>query len=249
MRALGLALRGSKMTSSTLMWLNRSSRASSSTGSIRFTSNLLHASTSPQRRLPGRGPVRGLVRPQLGRHGERLGRMSRLPAAVAGARGGGAAGLGGPTALVPRAERRRGHPRLERRLVPPAGDDEPGGPVVDGAEELEALEAVLLVDGAGAGGEATPELVARLGRDGDGVDLDDRHAAEDATPTPPPTPRFRPVSVPRTGGMPRRPRSTGRGRSPRRGPGGPGTCGRPRRGRPGRRRATTGATGAPPVRP
>ena len=45
MRALGLALRGSKMTSSTLMWLNRSSRASSSTGSIRFTSNLLAAST------------------------------------------------------------------------------------------------------------------------------------------------------------------------------------------------------------
>ena len=37
--------------------------------------------------------------------------------------------------------------------------------------------ALLVVDGPGASGEALGELVAAVGRDGDGVDLDDAHAA------------------------------------------------------------------------
>ena len=83
-------------------------------------------------------------------------------------------------------EGRRAHPRLERRLVAPPGDDEPGRPVVGGLEQLEALEAVLVVDGAGPGGEPVGELVAARGVDGDGVDLDDAHATSvpDGVPAP-----------------------------------------------------------------
>ena len=124
-RHLGLALRGSKMTSSMRMWSNRSSRASSSTGSMRFMSNLLGAAPSPQRRLPGRTPgsrvsydhssevmasrARGRWR-RPGRTG-RLGRRGR-----------------GPWWPWPKAG--RADPGLERRLVAPAGDHQPGGAVV-----------------------------------------------------------------------------------------------------------------------
>ena len=50
-------------------------------------------------------------------------------------------------------------------------------------QQLEALEAVLVVDGAGAGGEPLGELVAAVGGHGDGVDLDDGHAVHRAKRT------------------------------------------------------------------
>jgi hypothetical protein len=42
-------------------------------------------------------------------------------------------------------------------------------------EQLEALETVLVVDGAGSGGEAAGQRVAAVRRNRDGVDLDDAH--------------------------------------------------------------------------
>ena len=53
-----------------------------------------------------------------------------------------------------------GGPRLEGRLVLPAGHHQPGGPPVGGAQQLEALEARLAVHRAGTGGEAAGQLVA-----------------------------------------------------------------------------------------
>lgn len=73
------------------------------------------------------------------------------------------------------AERRRVEPRLEGLLVAPARDHEPGRPAVGGLEEFEALEAFLVVDGASASGEPPGKFVAAVGRNGDRVDLDDRH--------------------------------------------------------------------------
>src|SRR5262249_57100154 len=45
---------------------------------------------------------------------------------------------------VPVGEGRGVHPSLERRLVPPPGHHQPGGPPVGRLEEFEALEAVLV---------------------------------------------------------------------------------------------------------
>src|SRR4029450_6920171 len=77
--------------------------------------------------------------------------------------------------LVPVAERGALDPRLERLLVPPTGDHQPGRALVGRAEQLEALEAVLVVHGAGPCGEAPAQLVAGALGHGDGVDLDDGH--------------------------------------------------------------------------
>src|SRR6476469_6283338 len=78
-------------------------------------------------------------------------------------------------------ERRAVHPRLEAGLVAPAGDHQPRRAAVGRLEELEALEAVLLVDGAGAAGEAPGQFVARVGGHGDGVDLHDGHTGSSTT--------------------------------------------------------------------
>ena len=43
----------------------------------------------------------------------------------------------------------RRHPLVERLLVAPARDDEPLQAIIGGTEQLEALEAVLIVDGPG----------------------------------------------------------------------------------------------------
>ena len=65
---------------------------------------------------------------------------------------------------------------LERILVAPSGHHQPRGAAVGGPEELEALEPVLVVDGARSRREAAPQFVAGVLRDRDRVDLDDlRH--------------------------------------------------------------------------
>ena len=72
-------------------------------------------------------------------------------------------------------EGRRGHPRVERILITPAGDDQPLITTISGLEQLEPLEAVLTVDGASTGSKPVGEFVTGLGRHSDGVDADDRH--------------------------------------------------------------------------
>jgi hypothetical protein len=64
-------------------------------------------------------------------------------------------------------------PGLERVLVLPAGDDQPGEAIVGRLEQFEALEPRLPVDRARPGGEAPRQLVAGVLGNGDGVDLDD----------------------------------------------------------------------------
>src|ERR1700750_1173980 len=105
---------------------------------------------------------RGRIRRQRAKSGSDRGTAGDLvgpelaaPADVRGRRAAGPLGLG-PVAVP---ERRRVHPGLERLLVAPAGDDQPGRALVGRLEQLEALEAVLVVDGAGPGGEAAGELV------------------------------------------------------------------------------------------
>jgi putative hydrolase of the HAD superfamily len=85
----------------------------------------------------------------------------------------------GPTTIATMSVREgRGvHPGVERLLVAPTGHHQPGGAVVDGLEQLEALESVLVVDRSGTGGESLGQLVTAVGRHGDGVDLDDGHGA------------------------------------------------------------------------
>src|SRR6185436_19597442 len=75
------------------------------------------------------------------------------------------------------SERGRRDPGLERLLVAPPGHDEPRRALVGRLEQFEALEPVLVVDGAGPCGEAAREFVAAVGGHGDGVDLDDGHTA------------------------------------------------------------------------
>lgn len=74
---------------------------------------------------------------------------------------------------------RRVDPGLKRGLIPPACDHQPRCPVVCGPEKLEALEAVLIVDGAGPCGKPAGKLVSAVGRHRDRVDLDDSHACDD----------------------------------------------------------------------
>src|ERR1700683_3246989 len=73
---------------------------------------------------------------------------------------------------VAMGERWRGDPGLEGVLVAPARDHEPLPAIIGGAEELEALEPVLVVHRPGAGGEALRQLVAGVVGNGDGVGLD-----------------------------------------------------------------------------
>lgn len=72
-------------------------------------------------------------------------------------------------------ERRRTDPSLERCLVAPAGDDEPGGPIVGRFEQFEPFETLLVVHSTGPGGETSGQLVAAVLGNGDGIDLDDSH--------------------------------------------------------------------------
>ena len=117
----------------------------------------------PRHRVPcsggvGFGAAGDLVGPQFGRHRHRPTMRRR------------AVGAG-----VAVGEGRGGDPALEGLLVAPAGHDEPLAAVVGGAQQLEALEALLVVHGPGAGGEAAGQLVAGVGGHRDGVDLDDGH--------------------------------------------------------------------------
>jgi hypothetical protein len=103
-------------------------------------------------------------RPHVGPHlavpRERLWGWAALPL------GGGAVAVG---------ERLRAAPGLERLLVAPAGDHQPLLPAVGGLEQLEPLEAVGVVDGPGSGSEPLSQLVARLMRHRDRIDLNDGH--------------------------------------------------------------------------
>src|SRR5206468_901118 len=83
---------------------------------------------------------------------------------------------------VPVLERLRAEPRVERGLVAPAGHDEPLVAAIDRAQQLEAFEAVLVVDGTGPGGEAAGELVTGAFGDGDGVDHDRGHGPDSTRP-------------------------------------------------------------------
>src|SRR5581483_9284362 len=64
-------------------------------------------------------------------------------------------------------------PRVERVVIAPAGVDEPGLTAVGWAQQLKLLEALGLLDLAGAGGKTTGQLVGPFGGDGDGIDLHD----------------------------------------------------------------------------
>ena len=81
-------------------------------------------------------------------------------------------------------ERGGAQPGLERLLVPPARDHQPGGALVGGLEQLEGLESWLVVHGTRTGGEPAGELVAAIWRNGDCVDLHDGHAADHVSPGP-----------------------------------------------------------------
>ena len=67
-------------------------------------------------------------------------------------------------------KRGRAHPGLERLVVRPARDDQPGGSLVGRFEQLEALKAGLVVDGTCTGSESASQLVAAFGGNGDRVD-------------------------------------------------------------------------------
>src|SRR4029434_9811699 len=77
--------------------------------------------------------------------------------------------------LVHWADGARLDPGVDRLPAQPTGDHQPGRALVGRAEQLEALEAVLVVHGAGPGGEPLAQLVAGALGHGDGVDLDDGH--------------------------------------------------------------------------
>jgi len=74
-------------------------------------------------------------------------------------------------------ERWRAHPSLERIVVSPSGDDQPGIALVCGPQQLEALESWLVVDRTGTRRKPASQLVAAIGGHGDRIDLDDAHRA------------------------------------------------------------------------
>jgi predicted dinucleotide-binding enzyme len=115
----------------------------------------------------GRGAARDLVRPHLAADPDGW----RCIAA-------------GPLGSGPVTVRERGgvHPRLERVIVPPAGDYQPGGPVVGRLEQLEPLEAVRAVHRAGPGAEPLGQLVPAAGGHRDRIDLYNRHGIDLARP-------------------------------------------------------------------
>jgi hypothetical protein len=69
-------------------------------------------------------------------------------------------------------------PGLEVLLGAPAREHETDEPIVVGPQQLEALEALVLLDPAGTRGEAALELVEPVAGNGDGVDLDDAHGEQ-----------------------------------------------------------------------
>jgi hypothetical protein len=79
---------------------------------------------------------------------------------------------------VPGGEVGARHPRAEGLLVTPLRHDEAHLAVVVRAQELEALEPLVLLDLPGAGGEPLGELLEPLLRNGDGIDLHDAHAPD-----------------------------------------------------------------------
>src|SRR5258708_10259230 len=114
---------------------------------------------APQRNCSGvlSGRAAGdLVGPQLAADADRGG---RLAAAALGCR------------PVPVPERGRVQPGVKGGLVPPPGHHQPGGALVGRLEELEALEAFLVVDCARAGGEPAGKLVPPLWRPRNPIDL------------------------------------------------------------------------------
>src|SRR5580700_1724586 len=72
-------------------------------------------------------------------------------------------------------------PRLERLLVPPAGDHQPRRAAVGGLEQFEPLEAVLVVHRTGPRREPAGQLVAAVGRNRDRVDSHHSHVVDDAS--------------------------------------------------------------------
>jgi hypothetical membrane protein len=78
-------------------------------------------------------------------------------------------------------ERGRRPPGLEGLLIPPAGNDEPRGAAVGRLQQLEPLEAVLVVHRPGPRGEPAGQLVPAVGRHRNCVDLHDGHAQNDAS--------------------------------------------------------------------
>src|SRR5581483_8304981 len=98
-------------------------------------------------RLRPSGVLLDLERPQLGAGGDGGRRPLRL----------------GVTA----GERGRRRPRVERVVIAPPCVHEPRVAAVGGAQQLELLEALGLLDLAGAGGEAAGQLVGPISRDGD----------------------------------------------------------------------------------
>jgi hypothetical protein len=103
------------------------------------------------------------------------------------------------TVAVTAPERGSGPPRVERRLVPPPRHHQPRRAAVRWLKQLEALEAVLLVDGSRARGEPAGQLVSAIGGHSDRVDFDNRHTLTLRPPRnwQPASSRFRPERSPR----------------------------------------------------
>ena len=75
---------------------------------------------------------------------------------------------------MPISKRWRSNPRIECVFVTPASDDEPLVTTVSRLEEFESFKPFSAIDCARTGSESVSEFVAGLGRNGDGVDADDR---------------------------------------------------------------------------
>jgi hypothetical protein len=76
---------------------------------------------------------------------------------------------------VTRGEGRGRYPGLKRRIVPPSRYHQPRRTAVGRPEQLETLEAVLIINSAGPSGEPAGQLIPAIRRHGDRVDLDNRH--------------------------------------------------------------------------
>jgi len=63
---------------------------------------------------------------------------------------------------VPMSKGRGVHPGLERLVIGPTGHHQPGGALVGGLEQLEALETCLVVDRTGACGEPASQFVTAV---------------------------------------------------------------------------------------
>jgi hypothetical protein len=116
------------------------------------------------------GAAGDLVGPELATDPHRLGRLAPRAPPTAPSRFTGR--------LVAVSEGGRLHPGLEGILVPPAGEDQPGGPFIDWLEQLKALEAVLVVHGTGPGSETPGQLITGVRWYRDRVDLHHSHGID-----------------------------------------------------------------------